>query len=164
MDLLTLAALCGPWVAPATTLSVVRVESAGQPFAIHDNTSHRSFVPTTLSDAEHLAAALIRAGHRLDLGLMQISYDIWFVPTRMRLDQAFNPCINIAFGTTILSAAYARELGQHLSASEALGRALSIYNSGDAFRARDYANTVLKFAHLSYPKSAMNLAATRASK
>jgi len=146
MDLLTLAALCGPWVAPATTLSVVAVESAGQIFAIHDNTSNRSFAPATSGEAERISAMLIRAGHRLDLGLMQINYDAWFRPTRMSLHQAFNPCINIAFGTTILSAAYARELSHRLPAPEALKRALSVYNSGDAFRARDYANTVLNRA------------------
>ena len=164
MDLLTLAALCGPWVAPATTLNVVQIESAGHPFAIHDNTSNRSFEPATLSEAERLSVALIRAGHRLDLGLMQINYDVWFRPTRLRLDQAFNPCVNIAFGTTILSAAYARQLGQHLSAPEALKRALSVYNSGDAFRARDYANLVLNRAHLSSLAPSMNLTTGRSSR
>ena len=145
-------------------MSVVQVESGGQPFAIHDNTSNRSFAPATLNDAMQLSGALIRAGHRLDVGLMQINYETWFRPTRMRLSDAFNPCINIAFGTTILSAAYARQLGQHTTAPEALKRALSIYNSGDAFRARDYANSVINLSHLSRPTSIQNASATRGPK
>jgi type IV secretion system protein VirB1 len=144
MDLLTLAALCGPWVAPATTVSIIEVESAGRSYAIHDNTSQVSFAPRQLPEAMRLATALIRAGHRLDLGLMQINYDAWLRPTRVSLLQAFNPCLNIAFGTTILSAAYAREARHTGSPAETLQRALSVYNSGDAFRARDYANRVIR--------------------
>ena len=143
MDLLTLAILCGPWVAPATTLSVIQVESGGHVYAVHDNTSQRSFNPATSREAEALASALIRAGHRVDLGLMQINYDVWLRPAHVRLDQAFNACTNIAFGTTILSAAFARESLHARSPPEALARALSVYNSGDAYRARDYARLVL---------------------
>ena len=56
MDLLTLAILCGPWVAPATTLSVIQVESGGHLYAVHDNTAQRSFNPATLPEAQALAA------------------------------------------------------------------------------------------------------------
>jgi type IV secretion system protein VirB1 len=144
MDLLSLALLCGPWVAPVTTLSVIDIESGGQPFAIHDNTDGRSYWPSSSAGAQRLAGGLIRAGHSVDLGLMQINYNTWFRSTRVRLDAAFDPCINISFGSTILSAAYARESSLRLPPAEALQRALSVYNSGDAKRALAYANRVLK--------------------
>ena len=142
MDLLTLALVCGPWVAPATTLRVIAVESAGAVFAIHDNSSGRSFSPTNARSAEELAASLITAGHSVDLGLMQVNYSVWLKPNRIRLDQAFNPCINIALGTTILSAAYANELVHRRAPAEALERALSVYNSGNDNRALRYAQKV----------------------
>ena len=146
MDLLTLAAICGPWVAPATTVSIIGTESGGHPFAIHDNTSGRSYKPGTVEQAARLAQTLLMSGHRLDLGLMQINANAWFAPARVTLGEAFNPCLNIAFGTTILSAAYARQSGQGLSSSEVLKRALSIYNSGSATRGLAYAEQVLQSA------------------
>jgi type IV secretion system protein VirB1 len=161
MDLLTLALVCGPMVAPSTTLRVIEVESAGQSYAIHDNTDDRSYAPARAAEAERLAAVLIRAGHRIDIGLMQINYEVWLKPTGIRLDQAFNPCINIGLGTTILSAAYARELGRLQSPAEALKRALSAYNSGDDQRALAYAQQVLKAHRLNDRFRAPTLAQMR---
>jgi type IV secretion system protein VirB1 len=155
MDLLTLALVCGPMVAPATTLRVIEVESAGHAFAIHDNTSGRSFNLSNSRDAERLAATLIVAGHSIDLGLMQINYQVWLKPMRIRLDQAFNPCINVSFGTTILSAAYAHELSHRIAPKEALERALSVYNSGNEARALAYAQKVLA-QHLSGNRSTVS--------
>jgi type IV secretion system protein VirB1 len=147
MDLLSLAIICGPWVAPATTLSVIDIESGGHPYAIHDNTANQSYWPANLTLAEQLASVLIRAGHNLDLGLMQINYDAWFKSTRVRLNAAFDPCINVSFGTTILSAAYARESASTLNPDVALKRALSVYNSGDRYRSAAYANRVVDAGH-----------------
>src|SRR5450631_960916 len=130
MDPLTLAVLCGPMVDPATTLRVIAVESAGHAYAIHDNTSGKTFDAASSRGAVNVATILIRAGHRVDLGLMQINYDAWLKPTRFSIEQAFNPCTNIRLGTTILSANYASALGRSGTSREALYRALSQYNSG----------------------------------
>jgi type IV secretion system protein VirB1 len=143
MDLLTLAALCGPWVAPATTVSLIAVESRGHPFAIHDNSAQRSYQPASLQEAEAIAASLLRSGHNLDLGLMQINYRAWFSSVHVPLAQAFQPCLNIAFGTTILSAAFAHESSQGVTPREALTRALSVYNSGSPYHGTRYAQAVL---------------------
>jgi type IV secretion system protein VirB1 len=143
MDLLTLAVLCGPMVAPAMTLRVIAVESAGHPYAIHDNTDGKSYQATNSRDAVSVASFLIRAGHRVDLGLMQINYDAWIRPTGFSLESTFDSCTNIRLGTTILSANYARALGRSHTAHEALNRALSQYNSGSDTLSWQYAEHVL---------------------
>jgi type IV secretion system protein VirB1 len=143
MDLLTLAVLCGPLVDPATTLRVIAVESAGHAYAVHDNTNGRTYEAASSRGAVNVSNILLRAGHRLDLGLMQISYDAWLKPTRFSLDQAFDPCTNIRLGTTILSANFTRALAHSGTPREALYRALSQYNSGSDSASWDYAQRVL---------------------
>ena len=143
MDLLTLAILCGPMVDPATTLRVIAVESAGHPYAIHDNTNGKTYEAGTSAGAVRVANILLNAGHRIDLGLMQINYDAWLRPTRFSIVSALDPCTNIRLGTTLLSANYARALGRSRSPAEALTRALSEYNSGSESRSVDYARKVI---------------------
>jgi len=143
MDLLTLAMICGPLVDPTMTLRIIAVESGGKPYAIHDNTTGISYAPATADAAQNLAENLLRAGHRLDLGLMQINYDAWLRPSGFALASALDPCTNIRLGTTILSANYAHALTRQGSTPEAVARALSAYNSGSETRAWDYALRVL---------------------
>jgi len=143
MDLLTLAVLCGPLVDPATTLRVITVESAGHAYAIHDNSSGKTYDAASSRGGATVANILIRAGHRIDLGLMQISYEAWLKPARFSIEQAFDPCTNIRLGTTILSANYARALARSRTSQEALYRALSQYNSGSDFASWAYAQEVL---------------------
>jgi type IV secretion system protein VirB1 len=143
MDLLSVVLACSPMVDPATTLRVIAVESAGRPYAIHDNTAGKSYDAANEAQAVRFAATLIRAGHRVDLGLMQINYEAWLRPTQFALKSAFDPCTNIRLGTTILSANYARALQRSTTESAALWRALSAYNSGSESRSLGYAQQVL---------------------
>jgi len=142
MDLLSLVLACSPLVDPAMTLRVIAVESAGHTYAIHDNTDGRSYDAANEAQAVRFAATLIRSGHRVDLGLMQINYQVWLRPTQFALRSAFDPCTNIRLGTTILSANYARAL-QRSTTDSALWRALSAYNSGSESRSLRYAQQVL---------------------
>jgi type IV secretion system protein VirB1 len=144
MDLLALVMACGPLVAPATAMAVIDVESGAHPYAIHDNTDRRAYAAPNLTEAVLMATMLLRAGHRLDLGIMQVNYEVWIRGTRLRLEDALDPCTNIGLGTTILSAAYGRALAERHAPAEAMMRALSVYHSGDENRARDYADSVLK--------------------
>jgi len=143
MDLLTLAVLCGPLVNPAMTVRVIAVESAGKPYAIHDNSTGVSYDSVTGAGAFRMATTLIRAGHRIDVGLMQISYDAWLKPTGSSVAAALDPCTNIRLGTAILSANYAHALKRPGTTTQALARALSEYNSGSETRSWDYAVRVL---------------------
>jgi len=130
-------------VDPAMTLRVISVESAGHPYAIHDNTNGKTYQGATVPGAATVARILIQAGHRIDLGLMQINYDVWLRPTRFAIEKAFDPCTNVRLGTTILSANYARALGRSGTWRDALYRALSQYNSGSDSKSLAYARTVL---------------------
>ena len=143
MDLLTLAILCAPMVDPAMTLRVISVESAGNPYAIHDNTNGETYAARTSRGAVNVANWLIQAGHRIDIGLMQINYDVWLRPTGFAIEWAFDPCTNIRLGSTILSANYARALRRSGTLRDALERALSEYNSGNDFSSLGYAQKVL---------------------
>ncbi len=143
MDLLNLALMCGHLVDPAMTLRVIQVESQGQTYAIHDNTSAQTFVPNSLPSAVTLSSQLIAQGHRLDLGLMQINYDVWLKPGSFPLTKAFDACTNITIGSTILNGDYIQALQHTSNPSEALFRALSLYNTGSDWRGLLYANRVL---------------------
>jgi type IV secretion system protein VirB1 len=153
MDLLSVVLACSPLVDPATTLRVIAVESSGHAYAIHDNTDGKSYDAANSAQAVQFAAALIRAGHRVDLGLMQINYEAWLRPTQFPLKSAFDPCTNIRLGTTILSANYARALQRSTTESAALWRALSAYNSGSESRSLGYAQQVLAPRSAHRPRS-----------
>jgi type IV secretion system protein VirB1 len=64
-----LAVACAPQVAPGT-LAVA--ESGLDPLAIRDNTAHMVWRLRDLRKELLLAEDLIGAGHRLDVGLMQL--------------------------------------------------------------------------------------------
>lgn len=144
MDLLTLALVCAPMVAPATTLRVIAVESGGDPYVIHDNSVRVTYRAGSAREAAMVATVLIHAGHRIDVGLMQINYETWLRPTRFILERAFDPCTNIRLGSTILSANYAHALKGSGSSQEALYRALSAYNSGSDTVSLNYARRVIQ--------------------
>ena len=143
MDLLNLAVMCGHLVDPAMTLRVIQVESQGQIYAIHDNTIDHTFVAKSLPEALRLSSQLIAQGHRLDLGLMQINYDVWLKPGAFPLAKVFDACTNITIGSTILNGDYVQALQRTSNPSEALFRALSLYNTGSDWRGLSYANWVL---------------------
>jgi type IV secretion system protein VirB1 len=143
VDLLTLAVACGHLVHPATTLRVIDIESRGHFYAIHDNTSGAQYDPANLQQAASLARSLISLGHNLDLGLMQINEQVWLRPIRFPLERALSACTNIRLGTTILSANYAQVLARSADSTDALMRALSLYNSGSETRSLGYAVRVL---------------------
>ena len=154
MDLLTLALVCGPLVNPAMTLRVIDVESGGFPYSIHDNSDGSSYHLASSGQAAGVAEYLIRAGHPIDIGLMQINYDAWLKPAHFSVEQALDPCTNIRLGTTLLSANYAYSLRRSSTATDALARALSLYNSGSESRSWVYAEKVLK-GHASHPASSV---------
>jgi type IV secretion system protein VirB1 len=143
MDLLTLAILCGPMVDPAVTLRIINVESGGAPYVIHDDSAGTAYRSPDLSGAAAIAESLVKMRHRIDIGLMQINYEVWLKPTRFALARALEPCTNIRLGTTILSANYAHALPHSRGSQDALTRALSTYNGGSDFASLGYAERVL---------------------
>ena len=144
MDLLSLAILCGPMVDPTLTLRVIGVERAAViPTSFMTTVRGRYTAGQILQAPRRIAEELLQMRHRIDVGLMQINYEVSFKPTRFALARALEPCTNIRLGTTILSANYAHALPHSHGSEDALHRALSNYNSGSEFVSLGYAERVL---------------------
>jgi type IV secretion system protein VirB1 len=132
-DAMIAAALlaCAANVAPVTLAAVIRVESGGNPLALHVNglvgpQPH----PTTVADAVNLAERAIRLGYTVDLGLMQVnSRNLAALGYSIR--QVLDPCTNIRGGASILTADYAEATRSRGEGQAALEAALSAYNTGD---------------------------------
>lgn len=145
---------CGPTVDPSTTQAIIQVESGGNPYAIGDNTLKKSFAPQSKQAAVHLAASLLAQGHNLDMGLMQVN-SCHLKTMKFSLDEVFDPCRNIAIGTTILADFYRRHnTGEDKNL--VLFKALSAYNTGSAWRGPGYVNKILKAAGAPYRISVAN--------
>lgn len=122
---------CAANVAPVTLAAVIRVESAGNPLALHVNglmgpQPH----PTTVEDAVDMAGRAIRLGYSVDLGLMQVnSRNLAALGYSIR--QVLDPCTNVRGGARILTADYAEAVRARGEGQAALQAALSAYNTGD---------------------------------
>lgn len=127
---LALAAQCAPQIAPETLLSVIQVESRFDPLAIGVNGAPRVVaVVGNKSDAVAKATALVAAGRSVDLGLAQINSRN-LERLDMTLEQAFEPCANLAAAARILSDGYARSDASKIGVQAAIQTALSFYNTG----------------------------------
>jgi type IV secretion system protein VirB1 len=131
---LALAAQCAPAVAPETLLSVVQVESRFEPLAIGVNGAPRVVVePASMGDAVTKAAALIKVGRNIDLGLAQINSKnlSWL---GLSLAEVFEPCTNLRAAARILQDGYLRSDAERVGEQAALKTALSYYNTGHPAR------------------------------
>jgi len=132
IHMLVLAALirhCAPAVAPSTMAAIVEVESGGNPLAIGDNTTRRSYYPHDRTSAERLARRLLDAGHLLDLGIAQID-SMNFPGFGVNVHTIFDPCINLSIGAKILSDDYSFAARRYPDAQVALRHAIGMYNTG----------------------------------
>jgi len=155
--LLTLSALCaqcGPTVHPTTTQAIIRVESGGNPYAIGDNTTRRSYFPKSKQEAIEIAQELLAQGHSLDLGIMQIN-SCHIKGMGLSLEDLFDPCRNINTGTKILAEAY-RNNDKGEARNIVLFKAISAYNTGSAWRGPAYINKILKAAGAPYRVAVLN--------
>lgn len=143
----TMLTECGPAVSPETTQAIIQVESGGNPLAVGDNTLKRSFSPKSAADAVQLATRLMYQGHNIDIGLMQVN-SCHIRPMGLSLAELFDPCRNIRIGTTILAEFYR----QHKTndPAQSLFRALSAYNTGQAWKGAGYVNRILEAAGATY--------------
>lgn len=129
LALTALMAHCAPTVAPSTMTAIVQVESSGNPLAIGDNTTGRSYYPHDRAAAERLARRLLNAGHLLDLGIAQID-SMNFPGFGVNVHSIFDPCINLSIGAKILSDDYAFAARRYRDAQVALRHAIGMYNTG----------------------------------
>jgi type IV secretion system protein VirB1 len=148
IHVLALAALiqhCAPAVAPSTMTAIVRVESGGNPLAIGDNTTRRSYYPPDRATAERLARRLLDAGHLLDLGIAQID-SMNFAGFGVTAHTIFDPCINLNVGARILNDDYAFAAQRYGDGQIALRHAIGMYNTGRLNAGAHYIARVLAAA------------------
>lgn len=145
---LALAALirhCAAAVAPSTMAAIVQVESGGDPFAIGDNTTRRSYYPHDRAGAESLALRLLDAGHLLDIGIAQID-SMNFAGFGVNVQTIFDPCVNLSIGARILGGDYAFAVRRYGYGQTALRHAIGMYNTGRLDAGARYVSRVLAAA------------------
>jgi type IV secretion system protein VirB1 len=121
---------CAPNVSPITLEAVIRVESGGDPLAIHVNGVRTQPEPaTTAAQAAQLAEGFIRRGYSVDIGLMQVNSRSLAV-LGITVERVLDPCTNIRAGAAVLTADYAVATRTHPEGQPALQAALSAYNTG----------------------------------
>lgn len=125
---LALAQQCAPTVAPLTMLAVAKHESGLVPTAIHDNTTGRTYAPNGMGPAAALASRLIRAGHSVDLGIVQIN-NANLSRLDLGLADVFDPCRSMAAGARVLAENY-HGGGSRAERQTSLRLTLSAYNAG----------------------------------
>lgn len=147
-----LAATCAPHVAVETLAAVARTESGFDAFAMHDNTTGRTFHPATREEAIALATELIVVDrHSVDLGLMQIN-SLNFPSLGMTVTDAFDSCRSMAGADRVLVQGYAPPAAGS-DQQQALQQTLSRYNTGDPARgvANGYVRRVQASAEVIVP-------------
>jgi type IV secretion system protein VirB1 len=111
-------------------MSIVRVESGFNPLAIGVNGLPRVVIrAATPAAAERQASALIAGGRSVDLGLAQINSKN-LRRLGLSVEDAFDPCRNLAAAATVLQEGYVRSRPGQMGAQPALLQALSYYNTG----------------------------------
>lgn len=142
-----LIARCAPRVPPGTMAAIVAVESGGDPFAIGDNTTRRSYHPRDRATAETLAGGLIAAGHSVDLGIAQID-DANLVHLALSVHTAFDACANLRAGAEILAQDYAIATQRFGAGQKALRHAIGMYNAGNLDAGASYVRRVMLAARI----------------
>ena len=130
LDFLALAQQCAPSVAPQTLAAIVRTESGFNPHSIGVNGGAR-LVRQPVDKAEAVATAtwLVKHGYNIDFGLGQVNLAN-LVKLGLSIEDAFDPCKNLAAAATILHGNYQVARGQGQGEQAALYAALSAYNTG----------------------------------
>lgn len=134
MDFNALVTECAPWVAPQTMAAIVRTESQFKPFAININGKAKlERQPATKEEAVITAKWLIENRYNIDLGLGQVN-SVNLAKTNLSVEDAFDPCKNLAAAATILKWNYESASKKIPDEQAALQAAISAYNTGSFTR------------------------------
>lgn len=138
-----LASQCAPGAPVATLRSIVRVESAFNPFALSINypeaagaqlgigegTVALARQPKNLDEAIRWAKWFMANGQTVSVGLMQLNVE-HLAGLKLPLEKAFDPCVNLRMGWLIFSDKYAQASAVLGKGQLAMHAAFSAYNSG----------------------------------
>ncbi|CAG4913471.1 lytic transglycosylase domain-containing protein [Paraburkholderia gardini] len=130
LDLMMLAQQCAPRVSPATMVAIVRTESSFNPYAIGVVHGRLLRQPASLEEAKATVRALDAGGWDYSVGLAQVNRANWS-RYGMSVQNAFDPCLNLAAGAAILQDCYAQARKSRPEVQGALRAGLSCYASGD---------------------------------
>lgn len=134
MDFVALAQECAPWVAHETMAAIVKTESAFRPLAIGVNGGAKlTRQPENKAEAVVTAKWLIANGYNIDMGLGQVN-SANLGKTGLTVEDAFDPCKNLAAAATILHWNYQAASRKVGGEQAALHAALSAYNTGSFTR------------------------------
>jgi type IV secretion system protein VirB1 len=126
---------CALNVHPATLERIIGVESGGNPYALHID-HYDGPQPGNIDNAEvaaMLAKFYIAAGFNVDIGEMQVnSRNLGALG--YSVEDALDPCKNIAAGGIILSSFYTSAVQQYGEGQRALQAAISAYNTGSFWK------------------------------
>jgi type IV secretion system protein VirB1 len=139
---------CAPSVAPKTMNAIVQVESGGNPLAIGDNTTHRSYAPRSYAEALATANSLIAKGHSVDVGISQVN-SANFAGFHTSAAQVLYPCQGLIVGSAILTNAYRWSAATYNEPQRALWGSISAYNTGSLTDGGRYVNLVVAAARQS---------------
>lgn len=149
MDFNALVTECAPWVAPKTMAAIVRTESQFKPLAININGGAKlERQPATKEEAVITAKWLISNSYNIDLGLGQVN-SANLSKTNLSVENAFDPCKNLAAAATILQSNYASASKRIPDEQSALHAAISAYNTGSFTKgfSNGYVQKVVNNAH-----------------
>ena len=128
----TLAGRCAPSVSSSTLAAIAKVESGFNPLAIHDNSASKTVSVDDELDAVDVIEGLLRQGHSIDVGLMQIN-SANFASLGLTAESALDPCVSLRAAAVVLESRYAG--GETVEAQQqALRQTISAYNTGDISR------------------------------
>ncbi len=133
---------CAPGVAPDTMRAIVGVESGGNPLALNDNTTRRSYAPRDRVTALAIARVLLARGDSVDVGLAQIN-SVNFRAYGVDASTMLEPCRNLSVASRILSADYTWAFTSYPTPQLALWHAISAYNTGSLFAGKPYVDAVV---------------------
>ena len=150
MDFNALSLECAPWVAPRTMAAIVKTESQFNPLAININGGARlERQPASKQEAVVTAKWLLANNYNIDVGLGQVN-STNLSKTNLSIEDAFNPCKNIAAAATILQWNYKAASKKIPGEQAALNAAISAYNTGSF--SRGFSNGYVKKVLNNVPK------------
>ena len=149
---------CAASVAPDTLTAIVQVESGGNPLAINvNNLSGPQPKANTPSEAVEMARRFIAAGFSVDLGMSQINSRN-LRSLHYTVEDAFDPCKNLAGGAAILTSFYDAAVTRYGGGQRALLAAISAYNTGSFWAGFEngYVNRVVGIPSIPMAESAIS--------
>ncbi len=134
---------CAPSVMPDTMGAIIAVESHGDPYAIHDNTTKRAYFPRSRAEAQAILAAARK--DNVDVGISQVNVG-WFTTFGVTAREMLEPCRNVQVGSVVLTRAYRVATASFPQPRAALWHAISMYNTGSLYAGATYVQQVVDAA------------------